>query len=90
MVGHSIFSDKELYKVNTKGIKEKLLSKGIDFDKLPLYKQRGICCIKKKTPSLTPNEQEVMRTVWVSDMSIPVFKGDGRNYIESKLGDDYY
>ena len=90
MVGHANFSAKQLHKVNNDGIKKMLLEKGIDYDKIPIYKQRGTCCIKTKIPSFSPDGQPVMRTVWVIDIDIPVFKGDGRKYIESKIGDEYY
>lgn len=90
MVGHANFSAKELHKVNTNGIKRMLLEKAIDYDKLTIPKQRGICCIKTKIPSFAPDGHAIMRTTWVNDINIPVFKGDGREYIESKIGDTYY
>ena len=90
MVGHANFSAKQLHKVNNDGIKKMLLEKGIDYDKIPTYKQRGVCCIKTKMPSFSPDGQPVMRTVWVNDIDIPIFKGEGREYIESKIGDAYY
>lgn len=90
MVGHANFSAKQLHKVNTDGIKKMLIEKGIDYDKIPVYKQRGVCCVKTKIPSFTPDNHPVMRTTWVLDIDIPIFKGDGREYIESKIGDTYY
>jgi len=90
MVGHANFSAKQLHKVNNDGIKKMLLEKGIDYDKIPTYKQRGVCCIKTKMPSFSPDGKPVMRTVWVNDIDIPIFKGEGREYIESKIGDAYY
>ena len=90
MVGHANFSAKQLHKVNNDGIKKMLLENGIDYDKIPTYKQRGVCCIKTKMPSFSPDGKPVMRTVWVNDIDIPIFKGEGREYIESKIGDAYY
>lgn len=90
MVGHANFSAKELHKVNTTGIKRMLLEKAIDYGKITIPKQRGICCIKTKIPSFAPDGRAIMRTTWVNDINIPVFKGDGREYIESKIGDTYY
>ncbi len=90
MVGHANFSAKQLHKVNNDGIKKMLLEKGIDYDKTPVYKQRGACCIKTKMPSFSQDNKPIMRTVWVVDIDIPIFKGDGREYIESKIGDAYY
>ena len=90
MVGHANFSQNQLHKVNTDGIKKMLLEKGIDYDKIPIYKQRGVCCVKTKLPSFSQNKKPTMRKVWVTDIDIPIFKGDGREYIESKIGDTYY
>lgn len=89
-VGYANFSAKQLHEVNTDGVKKMLLEKGIDYDKIPVYKQRGSCCIKTKMPSFSPDGKPVMRNVWVIDMDIPIFKGEGREYIESKIGDTYY
>lgn len=89
-VGYANFSAKQLHEVNTDGVKKMLFEKGIDYDKIPVYKQRGYCCIKTKMPSFSPDGKPVMRNVWVIDMDIPVFKGEGREYIESKIGDAYY
>ena len=90
MVGHANFSAKQLHKVNNDGIKKMLLEKGIDYDKIPTYKQRGVCCIKTKMPAFTRDGHPTTKTTWVLDINIPVFKGDGREYIESKIGDRYY
>lgn len=91
MVGHANFSQKELHKVNCYGIKAKLLAeKGIDYDKLPIPKQRGTCCIKAKIPAFTPDGHPILKTCWVTDINIPVFRCEGREYIESKIGDNYY
>lgn len=91
-VGYAYFSAKELHKVDQDGIKEKLLTKGIDYDaKYPTYLKRGSCCLKTKCLGTTPRDSKpVMRTKWVIDISIPMFVGDDREYIDSKIGDDYY
>lgn len=90
LVGQSNFSTEQLHGVNADGIKKMLLEKGIDYDKIPVYKQRGVCCVKTKLPSFSQNKKPTMRKVWVTDIDIPIFKGDGREYIESKIGDTYY
>lgn len=90
MVGRKYFSHKELDRINGDGVKKMLLEKGINYDKLPTSKQRGVCCIKTKIPAFSPDGRPMMKTCWVSDINIPIFKGEGREYIESKLGDDYY
>lgn len=90
-VGRANFSHNQLHKVNTEGIIKMLkLEAGVDYDVLSVPQKRGVCCIKTKMPSFTPDGHPVMKTVWVTDVNIPVFKGDGREYIESKIGDTYY
>lgn len=79
MVGHANFSDKQMHGKNTSEIKEMLLSeKGIDWNDLPTKFQRGSCCIKTF-------DEQTGRSEWIIDNEIPIFKGDGRNYIEGLI-----
>lgn len=90
-VGHCYFSSKELHGINQKGIKAMLLEKGINYDDdFPTYLKRGSCCYKIKTKQLLENGETAMRTRWIVDIGIPMFRNDDRDYIDSKLGDDYY
>lgn len=70
MVGRANFSHKELHGKNTSQIDEMLLAKGINFHTYPTHLRRGSCCIR--------NEEGH----WFIDEEIPMFKGEGRNYIE--------
>ena len=81
MVGQANYSSKQLDGKSCNRIKEMLLSeKNIDWDSLPIYQQRGSCCIKKTYyPDMT--NTKLMRTHWVIDNEIPIFKDD-RDYIE--------
>ena len=81
MVGQANYSSKQLDGKSCNRIKEMLLSeKNIDWDSLPIYQQRGSCCIKKTYyPDIT--NTKLMRTHWVIDNEIPIFKDD-RDYIE--------
>jgi tRNA(His) 5'-end guanylyltransferase len=79
MVGHANFSDKQMHGKNTSQIKEMLLSeKGIDWNDLPTKFQRGSCCIKTF-------DEQTGRSEWVIDNEIPIFKAEGRNYIEDLI-----
>ena len=90
LMGQANFSPEQLHGVNADGIKKMLLENGIDYNKVPTYKQRGVCCIKTMMPSFSPDKKPTLKKVWVNDIDIPIFKGDGREYIESKIGDAYY
>lgn len=79
MVGHANFSDKQMHSKNTSEIKEMLLSeKGIDWNNLPTKFQRGSCCIKTF-------DEQTGRSEWRIDNEIPIFKAEGRNYIEGLI-----
>lgn len=79
MVGHANFSDKQMHGKNTSEIKEMLLSeKGIDWNDLPTKFQRGSCCIKTF-------DEQTGRSEWRIDNEIPIFKAEGRKYIEDLI-----
>lgn len=78
MVGQANFSHKELQNKTCNQIKDMLLDrKDINWDDLPTYKKMGSCCIKKKLDN--------GRTHWDIDTDIPVFKDEGREYIDSLI-----
>lgn len=71
MVGQSKFSHKELMNKSCNDIQDMLFTKhGINWNELPIYQKRGCCCVK--------NAGE-----WVIDREIPIFKGEGREYIDT-------
>ena len=79
MVGHANFSDKQMHGKNTSEIKEMLLNeKGIDWNNLPMKFQRGSCCIKTF-------DEQTGRSEWIIDNEIPIFKAEGRKYIEDLI-----
>lgn len=84
MVGQAYYSSKQLDGKSCNRIKEMLLTeKNIDWYSLPIYQQRGSCCIKESyCPDIT--NTKLMRTHWVIDNEIPIFKDD-RNYIEKYI-----
>lgn len=93
MVGQANFSHKELYEKTCNDIQDMLMTqKGINWNDFPIYQKRGSCVIKQyqiaegcyeshAETKLMPNG----RTRWVIDKDIPIFKGDGRNYIDSLI-----
>lgn len=73
-LGQAYFSHKELHGKNTEDIITMVKEKtGILWNKLPIEQQRGMCCIKDKEGH------------WVVDYNIPIFKGEGREYIEKLI-----
>lgn len=76
MVGRANFSDKQMFKKNTGEIKDMLREeKGVIWDELPKKYQRGSCCLR--IVDITTG-----RSSWVIDNDIPIFKGDGRKYVD--------
>lgn len=76
-VGQAYFSHKELQGLSTDQILRKLLEeKQTDWNQLPVHLQRGSCCIKQEINDLS---------AWVIDNYIPIFKREGRNYIEKLI-----
>lgn len=79
MVAQSYFSQKELHGKSCNDILDMLLlQKGINWNVLPTYQKRGSCCIKKDFIA----DSGAQRSTWIIDNDIPVFTGDGREYIE--------
>lgn len=81
MVGQANFSHKELQGKSCEKIKEMLIAeKGISWENFhPMYKH-GSCCIK-----VTTETDGVTRSNWEIDKNIPLFVGEGREYIESLI-----
>lgn len=78
MVGQCYFSSKQLHKKSCSNIQDMLMEQhGINWNNFPTACKRGTCCIKKQTEDGESN--------WVIDKEIPIFKGDGRQYIESLI-----
>jgi tRNA(His) 5'-end guanylyltransferase len=82
MVGQANFSHKELQNKSCKEIKDMLYEIGITWDNLPAYKKRGSCCIKKISKGVLTNNNFTIKRQWAIDNNIPIFKDEGREYIE--------
>lgn len=93
MVGQANFSHKELKNKSCNDIQDMLMTqKGINWNDLPTYQKRGSCCIKKiyyvdrDGQEIIVNESNkddaTERSRWIIDREIPIFKGEGREYVE--------
>ena len=78
MVGQAHFPHNILQYKTCEDIKDMLYIKDeIVWELLPTYKQRGSCCIKQDYIY-----ENILRKQWVIDNNIPLFKDEGRDYIE--------
>lgn len=85
MVGQANFSHKELQNKSCNDIQDMLMThKGINWNDFPTYQKRGSCCIKIATGE--PDGAEFRaRSKWIIDKEIPIFKGEGREYIDKLI-----
>ena len=73
-LGQAHFSHKELHGKSTEDIITMVKEKtGILWNNLPIEQQRGVCCIRDEEGK------------WFIDKEIPIFKGEGREYIEKLI-----
>lgn len=78
-VGQAYFSHKELQGKSSNDIQDMLmLEKNINWNNFPTQYKRGSCCIRKV-------DKTTNRSKWVIDNEIPIFKGEGRKYIEDLI-----
>lgn len=97
MVGQANFSHKELQNKSRNDIQDMLMTqKGINWNDFPTYQKRGSCCIKTEetiTEDITiiknrfgedgkKHVVNMKRPHWIIDTEIPIFKGEGREYID--------
>lgn len=85
MVGQANFIHNELQYKSCNDIQDMLMTqKGINWNDFPTYQKRGSCVVKENYLDATPEstDSESMRSRWIIDKNIPIFKGDGRQYIE--------
>lgn len=91
MVGQANFSHDELQNKSCNDIQDMLMTqKGINWNDFPAYQKRGSCVVRNK---LVPKGSDTTETAvlrdpsksereWIIDKDIPIFKGEGRDYIE--------
>ena len=94
MVGQSNFSHRELHGKSCNMIQDMLLTeKDINWNNFETYKKRGSCCVKSNTTCTfaTENEDGTVTTGsserphWYIDLEIPIFKSEGREYIDKLI-----
>lgn len=69
MLGQSLFSHKQLMNKTCENVKQMCEEAGTSWDKLPIYKQRGICCYREDG-------------TWITDYTMPILLKEGRDYLE--------
>ena len=91
MVGQANFSHKELQNKSCNDIQDMLMTqKGINWNDLPTYQKRGSCCVRNKiviesdgvTATAQLRDTSKSENEWIIDTEIPIFKGEGREYID--------
>lgn len=91
MVGQANFSHKELQGKSCNMIQDMLMTqKGINWNDLPMHQKRGSCVVRNKivverdgiTEAAMLRDATKSENEWIIDKNIPIFKGDGRNYID--------
>lgn len=91
MVGQANFSHKELQHKSCNDIQDMLMTqKGINWNDLPTYQKRGSCCVRNKIVIESDDviaiaqlrDTSKSENEWVIDTDIPIFKGEGREYID--------
>ena len=91
MVGQANFSHKELQNRSCNEIQDMLMTqKGINWNDLPIYQKRGSCCVRNKIVLFRGSIMETAQlrdtskseNEWIIDTEIPIFKNEGREYID--------
>lgn len=93
MVGQANFPHKKLQNKSCNMIQDMLMAeKGINWNDFPTHQKRGTCCIKEEyyleqikgceDYDIVPTS---VRTRWIIDEEIPIFKGEDRDYIEKLI-----
>ena len=93
MVGQASFSHKELQNKTCNMIQDMLHEqKGINWNDFPTHMKRGSCCVRREVVVDMKDKvsdeillQIITRPQWVVDTEIPMFKGEGRDYIEQLI-----
>lgn len=76
MVAQANFSHNVLQNKSQSKMQDMLmLEKGINWNDFETYKKRGSCCVKVL-------QEGDKRPKWIIDKEIPIFKGEGRKYID--------
>ena len=95
MVGQAYFSHKELQHKTCNQIQDMLMTqKGIDWNDLRTSYKRGSCCVRNRrvisvsadgTATCELRNPKKPEREWIIDTEVPIFKGDGRKYIDELI-----
>ena len=93
MVGQANFSHKELQNKSCNDIQDMLFKeKNINWNDFPTHLKRGSCCVKIESTTTCAKivDGEVItwaaeRPHWEIDLEIPIFKNEGREYINRRI-----
>lgn len=94
MVGQAYFSQDELQDKSCSNIQDMLMTqKGVNWNDLPTYQKRGSCCVRNKiiiesdgvTADVHLRDFSKSENKWIIDKEIPMFKGEGREYIDKLI-----
>lgn len=93
MVGQANFSHSELQNKSCNAIQEMLFQeRDINWNDFPTHLRRGSCCVKSEattTCAKTVDGQVITwaaeRPHWEIDLEIPIFKEEGRQYINKRI-----
>lgn len=86
--GRVYFSQKQLNGKSCNEIQDILFKeKGVNWNDYPIAFKRGICIVKQDYYVKNDKDEDVKRTKWEADYTIPIFT-QNRDYIENKLIDE--
>ena len=86
MVGQACFSQKELHGQSCNAIQDMLLTqKGINWNDYPTYMKRGSCVVENWDATNDELGTPHVRKKWTIDLNIPIFKEEGRRYIDKLI-----
>jgi len=87
MVGQAYFSHKQLQNKSCSNIQDMLMEDhNINWNDFTVPQKRGAAVIKVTKELATEEDgRPQLRSEWIIDENIPIFKGDGREYIEKLI-----
>lgn len=94
MMGQAYFSHNELQHKSCSNIQDMLMEHhNINWNDLPAYKKRGSCAVRNKivvesdgiTEAVRLRDTSKSENEWIVDRDIPMFKGEGRAYVDDLI-----
>ena len=95
MVGQANFSHRELLNKTCDQIQDMLMTqRGINWNDMGTSYKRGSCCVRNRrfistsvdgTETCEIRNPKEPETAWIIDNDIPIFKGEGRRYVDEPI-----